>query len=52
MAKERKEKMTGGARCTTTKRGVKLCISKSPISGMKCGKNPRTGLYACAKGKN
>lgn len=38
-----------GTKCKVTKKNVKVCISTKPVPGMKCGKNPKNGLWACAK---
>lgn len=46
--------VAGGKKCGRSRRGAKkkVCLSTSPMTGFKCGKNPINKLYACvAKGR-
>lgn len=39
-------------KCGRSSRGAKkqVCLSTAEIPGMRCGKNPINGLYACVEG--
>jgi hypothetical protein len=43
-----------GMKCGVSPRGSKprVCLSVAPVPGMKCGRNPVNGLYACASKGN
>lgn len=41
----------GGMKCGTSPRGAKnrVCLATHAVPGMKCGRNPINGLYACSE---